>query len=331
MTTQQPLVSVVTPVYNGEQYLRECIESVQAQTYQHWEYIILNNCSTDRTAQIIQEYADADTRIKVSCNEQLLPIMDNWNAALQKISPNSVYCKVVHADDWLFPKCLASMVDLGEQHPTASIIGAYTQWGRRVACDGLPYPTQLISGREVCRQTLMRRTYPFLSPSALMIRAELIHNRDPFYPGPNLEADVDVLYELLKQYDFGFVPQILSFIRRHDSSATARLAAPLNTLLPQRLGLLIKHGPDFLSKDEYKEQVNLQLRKYYQFLAMSISKKCNKDFWTYHKDTLEKLGYPLSAIRLRIFWIFNLLNILKKRVEKIQISKMVKSRNTHMK
>jgi glycosyltransferase involved in cell wall biosynthesis len=43
---QEPLVSVVTPVYNGEIYLRECIESVLNQTYTHWDYTIVNNCST---------------------------------------------------------------------------------------------------------------------------------------------------------------------------------------------------------------------------------------------------------------------------------------------
>ena len=60
-----PLVSVVTPVHNGEAFLRECIESVLAQTYSHWEYIIVDNCSTDRTLEIASEYAIKDTRIKI--------------------------------------------------------------------------------------------------------------------------------------------------------------------------------------------------------------------------------------------------------------------------
>jgi len=53
---EPPLVSIVTPVYNGEPYLAECIESVLAQTYPNWEYIIQNNCSTDRTLEIASEY-----------------------------------------------------------------------------------------------------------------------------------------------------------------------------------------------------------------------------------------------------------------------------------
>ena len=55
-----PLVSIVTPVYNGEAYLEECIESVLAQTYTHWEYIIVNNCSTDNTLDIARRYESKD-------------------------------------------------------------------------------------------------------------------------------------------------------------------------------------------------------------------------------------------------------------------------------
>ena len=52
-----PLVSVVTPVYNGETYLAACIESVLSQSYSNWEYVIVNNCSTDRTLDIASDYA----------------------------------------------------------------------------------------------------------------------------------------------------------------------------------------------------------------------------------------------------------------------------------
>ena len=55
--SQQPLVSVITPVYNGEEFLPECIESVLAQTYQNWDYTIVNNRSTDRTLEIAKSYA----------------------------------------------------------------------------------------------------------------------------------------------------------------------------------------------------------------------------------------------------------------------------------
>src|SRR5579872_1176719 len=122
---EQPLVSVVTPVYNGEAYLAECIESVLAQTYPHWEYIIVNNASTDGTLRIAEQFAAKDHRIRVHTNHELLPIIANHNKAFSLISSESKYCKVVSADDWLFPECLTRMVSLGEANPSVGIVGSY--------------------------------------------------------------------------------------------------------------------------------------------------------------------------------------------------------------
>ena len=122
---QQPLVSVLTPVYNGEKYLAECIESVLAQTYQNWEYCIVNNCSTDRTLEIAQSYADKDKRIRIHNNVEFVGCDPNGNIAFRQISPESKYCKVVHADDWIFPECIMKMVELAEANPRVAIVGAY--------------------------------------------------------------------------------------------------------------------------------------------------------------------------------------------------------------
>ena len=111
---KQPLVSVVTPVYNEEKNLAECIESVLAQTYPNWEYVIVNNCSTDRSLQIAQSYAAQDKRIRVCDNREFLRAISNQNHALRQISSESKYCKVVLGDDWIFPECLTKMVELAE-------------------------------------------------------------------------------------------------------------------------------------------------------------------------------------------------------------------------
>src|SRR5712692_9727325 len=87
----QPLVSVVTPVYNGEKYLAECIESILAQTYQNWEYIIVNNCSTDRSLEIAQGYAKKDARIRIYNNQEFVGMIQNHNIALGQISSESKY------------------------------------------------------------------------------------------------------------------------------------------------------------------------------------------------------------------------------------------------
>ena len=58
------LVSIITPVYNAEKFIRETIESVQNQTYTNWEMLLINDCSTDTSAEIIKEKAAEDSRIK---------------------------------------------------------------------------------------------------------------------------------------------------------------------------------------------------------------------------------------------------------------------------
>lgn len=71
----KPMVSIVLPTYNGAKYLRESLDSILAQTFQEWELIIVNDCSTDETPQIAEEYAKRDERIRIIHNvvNQRLP------------------------------------------------------------------------------------------------------------------------------------------------------------------------------------------------------------------------------------------------------------------
>src|SRR3981081_2095829 len=58
-----PLVSVITPIYNGAEYVAEFIESVLRQTYRNWEYILVDNCSTDGSNVIVERYVSRDKRL----------------------------------------------------------------------------------------------------------------------------------------------------------------------------------------------------------------------------------------------------------------------------
>src|SRR5260370_39049392 len=102
----QPLVTVLTPVFNGEMYLAQCIEAVLAQTYKHFEYVIVNNRSTDDSLSIALNFAQSDSRIRVLNNDAFLSQSANLNHALQFVSPASSYCKFAFADDLLLPRCL---------------------------------------------------------------------------------------------------------------------------------------------------------------------------------------------------------------------------------
>src|SRR5258705_8030198 len=108
----EPLVSVVTPFHNTAPYLAQCIESVLAQTYSNFEYILADNCSTDASREIAASYARQDSRIRLIPYRELVPQVPNYNRALREISPNSRYCKIVQADDSIFRDCLISMVQV---------------------------------------------------------------------------------------------------------------------------------------------------------------------------------------------------------------------------
>ena len=295
----EPLVSVLTPVYNGEKYLRECVESVLAQTYRNWEYVIVNNCSTDNTLAIAQEYARRDNRIRIHTNHETIGVIQNHNVAFSLISTASKYCKMVHADDWIFPECLERMVRLIEAHPSVGIVGSYTLRGARVSGNGLPYPSTVVPGRALCRLTLLQDTYPFLSPSCLLIRADSIRaSREPFYNEAHLHADVESCFEVLRDQDFGFVHQVLTFVRTHEESVSASRADRFNTYLPAWLDMLGRYGPGCMNGTEYQSLLRQRLREYYQFLGRSIFRLRDRDFWEYHAGMLAGLGYPFSWVRV---------------------------------
>lgn len=294
----QPLVSVVTPVYNGERYLAECIESVLAQTYENWEYVIVNNCSTDRSLEIAQHYAQQDARIRIHNNTQFLTALQNFNHAFSQIASESKYCKVVHADDWLFPNCLTEMVKVAEAHPSVGIVSSYALEDTHIKHDELPYPSTVVPGREICRMSLLSSKYVFGSPTSLLIRSDLILGRKAFYTESLFETtDQDVCYNVLQNTDFGFVHQVLTFSRLHDESRTAR-SQRLNRLILEKLFILKKYGPVYLSHEEYDKRLAQKMQNYYTFLGQSVFQRRGKEFWDYHREGLEKLGLPLSRVKL---------------------------------
>jgi glycosyltransferase involved in cell wall biosynthesis len=297
MDADEPLVSVVTPVRNGEKYLRECIESVLAQTYRNWEYVIVENCSTDRTLEIAREYAERDARIRLHQNDTCLGMLANWNHALRQISPESKYCKVVHADDWLFPECLEFMVDLAERHPSVGIVGAYRIDEDHVNLDDLPFPHTVVSGRYVCRRRFLGGHDVFGSPTSLMMRADLVRQRHDFYDESNIHADTEVCFDLLRSVEFGQVHRVLTYTRRHNETASS-YCRRLDTHRVGRLIILKKYGRDYLDEEEYQRVLKRHLRHYYRFLGRNVARLRDAEFRDFHVRSLRDLHEPLRIPRL---------------------------------
>lgn len=302
-TLREPLVSVVTPVYNGEAFLAECIESVLAQTYSNWEYIIVDNCSTDGTSRIAQQYAQRDERICIVRNEKLLPIIANHNRALELVSPDSKYCKIVSADDFIFPECLTRMVDVAEANASVGIVGAYQLSGGGeewyVRCTGLPYWATVVSGREICRRHLLRgvAVSVFGAPTALLYRCDLIRSSDGFFPNATAEADVSACIKHLRTADFGFVHQVLSYERRHIDQITTA-SRSLNAYVSSEISDLVAYGDYYLTASEVKKRLAELLDEYYRYLAIAGVNFRERKYWQFQKARLEELGYPLDRVRL---------------------------------
>lgn len=102
------LVSIITPTYNAEKYIRETLQSVLNQSHQNWEMILADDGSTDKTVSIIEEFAQKDIRIK------LFKLPENRgngfarNAALEKASGK--YIAYLDADDLWFPEKLEKQI-----------------------------------------------------------------------------------------------------------------------------------------------------------------------------------------------------------------------------
>jgi glycosyltransferase involved in cell wall biosynthesis len=295
---KQPLVSVVTPAYNEEQNLAECIRSVLAQSYTHWDYLIVNNCSTDGTLSIAQDYAARDARIRVVSNSTLIPAVANFNCALRQISSESKYCKIVLADDWIFPECLERMVALMERNPSVGIVGAYGLQDDWVLWQGLPYGSDVVSGREICRQRLLGGPYVFGSQTSVLFRSDLVRSRDPFYNESNLHAaDSEACFELLKSSDFGFIHQVLTFSRLREGSLR-ETSRELNAAAADTLHELVTYGPYFLTPEERADCLKATTSKYYDFLSTSLMQRRNREFWDFHRTRLKDEGVDFSYARL---------------------------------
>lgn len=290
----EPKVTVVTPVLNGAKYVAEAMESVLAQRYRNWDYVILDNCSSDATPEIVRAYSRREPRIRVFTNSAVLPIMDNWNAALRHLPADSAYCKVLHADDWLEADCLARMVALAEAQPSVAMVSSYVARGRDIDGRELPTDREVLPGPEVCREVLLGRCYPFGSPSALLMRADLVRRRaECFYDRDYVHADLKACYDLLIDRDFGFVHDVLSHRRLHAESMYSTYSGRYNTHMVEYMGLLWRYGPIYLDPATFRQEAATKLRRYRRILARRTLLR-GAAYWRYHKQRMAGFGYHLG-------------------------------------
>ena len=103
----QPLISIVLPIYNGEKYMRQSIDSVLAQTYINWELLIIDDGSTDRTASIATEYTTKDARIHYYKNPKNLRLPKTLNRGFSLAHGD--YLTWTSDDNYYYPTALEVM------------------------------------------------------------------------------------------------------------------------------------------------------------------------------------------------------------------------------
>lgn len=289
----QPLVSVVTPFYNTERYLEECIESVLCQTHSDFEYILVDNHSTDGSGEIARRFAQHDSRIRLVSPERFLNQVENYNFALGQISGESAFTKMVQADDAIYPRCLEEMVKAALENPSAVMVSSYRLVEADVDCVGLHPSEKLVSGRRACRMHLLGEAFLFGSPTTVLYRSDVVRARRPFLREGRLHEDTEAAFEILADGDLAFVHQVLTFSRR-DPESIMGSATSFNPYVLDRLVITRRFGRDYLTREEYDGLAKEVLDQYYFGLAWRwLQDGCrtrDDDFWRWQAKGLASIG-----------------------------------------
>lgn len=122
---EKPLVSVIMPVYNGEKYIHTALESILSQTYQNLELILIDDCGTDHSMDIVGNYARKDDRIRIFRNPQNRGIAYSRNVGLD--NAKGKYIAIMDDDDYAFDCRLEKQVYFLENNPAYDVVGGKVQ------------------------------------------------------------------------------------------------------------------------------------------------------------------------------------------------------------
>lgn len=190
--------------YNREDYIAEAIESVLESSYQNWELIICDDCSTDSTFEIVHSFASNDSRIRAFKNEKNLGDYPNRNRAASYAKGK--YIVIVDSDDWMFKDALVVWVALMEKYQAA--FGIYNN-------DYFSENT-LLSAKESIKQHFFEHPVLMNGPGATVIKTECFRKINGF---PEKYGPANDMYYNLKaasQTATLFITIPLGDYRRHD-------------------------------------------------------------------------------------------------------------------
>ncbi|MDD1761184.1 MAG: glycosyltransferase [Methanothrix sp.] len=216
--TNNPLVSIITPTYNHEKFIAQCLESVLAQTYPDWEQIVIDDGSDDRTGDIISQYSDKRIKHIRQENKGIWRLGETYNEAL-RLSKGD-YIAILEGDDFWPPDKLE--IQMRSFRRTDAVLS----WGRAKVVDShgdllaiLPKDVKSFQGlskEQVLGQLLLSN--PFMYPCTIICRKSALlsiggfkQTKDaPYVDGPTW-LELSLIGEFLP------VDDVLAYYRKHDN------------------------------------------------------------------------------------------------------------------
>ncbi len=217
MSASGPLVSVCIPVYNGEKYINETMDCVLGQTYKNIEVIISDNCSTDRTLELIKAYNDS--RVKIFSNEKNMGIKYNYLKVFTYATGK--YLTFMGADDGMALVTLEKEVAIMEdpKYKNVSLVNGYVSIindeSKQVYLKKFLFGTGLFSAFWAIRANFLYGSNILGEPNGALFKKEH-YDKIPepkFEKGNNWTFDLDMLLELLLQGDLYVIPEPLGKFR----------------------------------------------------------------------------------------------------------------------
>lgn len=235
MASHSPRISVCVPTYNGEAYLRECLDSILRQTFGDFELLLVDDCSSDGTLDLTHSYAVRDRRVRLVPNARNLGLVGNWNRCVKLATGDWV--KFVFQDDTIAPTCLARMLDAARQsdafvacqrelvfEPGTSPFAERWYRAHRELLHEL-FADEPRASAERC-QTLAFECFGlniFGEPTSVMIRRSAFDEFGLFNPAVVMNCDFEMWLRITIHSGAVFIPEDLATFRVHAGSTTGAL------------------------------------------------------------------------------------------------------------
>ena len=189
------MVSIVVPVYNAERFLAETIELVQKQTYQNWELILVDDCSSDQSAAIVRQYAKDDARIRLIEQDANSGAAKSRNLGIMQA--NGRYLCFLDADDiWVSKKLARELAFMQEKNAAFVFTGYEFADAEGEGLGKIVHVPETITYKQALKNTT-------IFTSTVMIDREKISDTDIYMPQIASE-DTATWWHILKKYQTGY-------------------------------------------------------------------------------------------------------------------------------